>query len=220
MYYTVYKITNNVNNKIYIGVHKTKDLEDNYMGSGKILKRAQEKYGIENFTKEYIKVFDNSEDMFNMEAELVNEVFISNESTYNLKLGGEGGFDLINTLGLNVYDNHNEITRKSLQKGTDAWIEKYANDEVFREQHYLRSVKALEEYRERNENPFKGKRHNEESRAKISTAKKGTGIGEGNSQFGSMWIHSLTEKVSKKISKEDFPTWEQDGWLKGRKMKF
>ncbi len=44
--------------------------------------------------------------------------------------------------------------------------------------------------------------------------------GDGNSQFGSMWIHNLDLKLSKKIQKEDLPTWEQDGWLKGRKMKF
>lgn len=37
MFYYLYQITNLVNNKIYVGVHKTHKFDDGYMGSGKVI---------------------------------------------------------------------------------------------------------------------------------------------------------------------------------------
>lgn len=96
MYYTIYKITNTINGKIYIGQHRTKNLDDGYMGSGKYLLNAQDKHGIDKFTKEILFVFDTPEEMYAKEAELVNEEFLTEENTYNLKVGGFGGWDYIN----------------------------------------------------------------------------------------------------------------------------
>lgn len=96
MFFTVYKITNIINNKIYVGVHKTSDLNDNYMGSGNKIKSAIKKYGVNNFVKEYLAIFDNPEQMFEMESQIVNKEFVSNKDTYNISLGGNGSWEHIN----------------------------------------------------------------------------------------------------------------------------
>ena len=100
MYYTVYKTTNLLNGKEYIGVHKTKDLNDEYYGSNKQLKKDIKNLGQENFKKEILHVYDNEESMFLMESELVTYQYCLREDTYNLNPGGCGGFTFINENGL------------------------------------------------------------------------------------------------------------------------
>jgi len=89
--FLIYKITNKVNNKIYIGSHRTTDINDNYMGSGTLLKKAIKIYGIDCFLKEILYIFNNPEDMVKKERELVNEDFLKRRNTYNLEIGGLGG---------------------------------------------------------------------------------------------------------------------------------
>ena len=84
-YNYLYKITNNINNKIYIGVHRTDNLEDGYMGSGKILKRSQEKYGIENFEKNILDFFNTYQEALDAERAMVTVDFINSDNNYNVK---------------------------------------------------------------------------------------------------------------------------------------
>lgn len=91
-YYYLYKITNLLTNKIYIGVHTTTNLNDSYFGSSRQLKADIKKFGKNNFKKEILEFFNSSSEAFAREAEIVNEPFVARPDTYNLSVGGEGGY--------------------------------------------------------------------------------------------------------------------------------
>ena len=164
MFYTIYKITNNLDGKYYIGKHQTKDLDDGYMGSGKLLKRATKKHGIENFTKEILHVFDNEQEMNDKEKELV----ILSEESYNLCEGGKGGFGYINSNGLT---HHNyEIGSQYSKIGNLKKTEMFHKDQSFRENY----SKSLSDSKKGDKNPrgFLGKQHTVESKNKQSEKMK------------------------------------------------
>lgn len=86
-----YLTQNKVNNKIYFGKHSTTNLNDGYIGSGKLLQQAVNKYGDDSFEVVQRWFFDTEALAYLYEAEIVTENFINRSDTYNLSLGGLGG---------------------------------------------------------------------------------------------------------------------------------
>lgn len=91
IYHIIYKTTNLVNQKFYIGKHSTTNLDDNYLGSGLILNHAIKKYGVSAFHREILSYHNTPEELNIAEQKIVNTELISNEMCYNLVLGGHGG---------------------------------------------------------------------------------------------------------------------------------
>ena len=87
MHYIIYKITNTINDKTYIGSHMTENLEDGYMGSGNLIKQAILKYGLSAFKKDIIFMALDEDGMIWAEEELV-ETYNVNPMSYNIVPGG------------------------------------------------------------------------------------------------------------------------------------
>jgi hypothetical protein len=88
-HFILYKTTNLVNNKSYIGIHQTDDLNDGYLGSGVAFKKALKKYGKENFLREIIETCSSFEELLEKEKQYVNEIWVNDKGNYNLKTGGQ-----------------------------------------------------------------------------------------------------------------------------------
>lgn len=89
----VYKITNNINRRYYVGVRTYDGIVQNdpYMGSGKIIRLAIKKQGIQNFSKQILGIFHDKSLAYAFQKILVNQQFVDNPMTYNIKIGGVGG---------------------------------------------------------------------------------------------------------------------------------
>lgn len=110
--YTVYKIVNKINQKFYVGVHKTDNPNDSYMGSGKAIKRSIQKYGKENFKKDVLLITENEDEAFSLEKELTSNY--TDRDNYNMKLGGVGGFTKENAKkGYNAVPNLSHLGGKA-----------------------------------------------------------------------------------------------------------
>lgn len=106
--YYIYKTVNLCNNKQYIGKHYGL-IDDNYLGSGILLKKAIQKYGIENFKKEILYISNSEEE--NREKEKFYIQFynaVENPQFYNIAEGGQGG----NTIAGYSKEEREQINQK------------------------------------------------------------------------------------------------------------
>ena len=259
----IYKITNNIDGNVYIGKHKTNDKNDGYMGSGLYLRHAQEKYGIENFTKEILFECSSEEEMDKKERELVNEDFVKRDDTYNIALGGNDALYQLTQDGSNVlrHTSKGHVTVVDKNGNTFSVLKtdsRYINGDVvsfntgkviaFDKIKNKNVIVSKEEYHNNKERYigvttgnvsvkdidgnihyvsvnderylsgkliplWYGRKHTDETKQKISDALSKASKGEGNSQYGTKWIHNNSLRKNKKINKDCLL---EEGWEDGR----
>lgn len=145
----IYIITNQINGKKYLGQHNGSD--PNYMGSGKLLKQAQNKYGIEQFTKEIIEYCKDKQHLNEREiywGEQYNVV--KDNNFYNLVTPGTGGY------------NEEAVKANKLKKGK-TWEEIYTPKGL----EIMRNINMSGE-----KNPFYNKTHTKKTKHKLGIMAK------------------------------------------------
>jgi hypothetical protein len=198
-YHFIYKTTNLIKGEFYIGMHSTNNLNDDYLGSGKRLKRSINKYGKENFKLEVLEYYSDRSSLALRENELVNDSLLLDPKCINLRVGGTGGF------------SHEQQIINS-KKGNKRFIELMNNDEWRNNQCKKQSIGQKEFLSKNGMNGYwDGKKHSNETIMLMKKVHKGKNCGENNSQYNTRWITNGNE--NKKIKTNDtIPI----GWSFGR----
>ena len=188
-------------------MHKTTDLNDGYMGSGKLIRFAIQKYGIDKFQKEYLYIGFDELKMKQKEKELV----VISENTYNLCDGGLGGWSYVNRNNIGDKSKAGKLGRiKSeqslIKRHGPYWRLKLGIMEKMR--------KGLKEKYPNGTKGFKGKKHSEKTKEQIGKKLSILQKGNKNSQFGTCWI--TNGMMNKKIKKDDLHEWKIQGYKLGR----
>lgn len=174
----VYKTTNLVNGKIYIGQHKNSVYNPKYFGSGRLMLRAIEKYGIDNFKNEIIHICNSKEEMQKMEIYYIDKYqsFPKTGKGYNLTPGGEWG-DV--TFGMNE-EQYEEYCNKFRGENNGMYgkhVTKEAKDKMSRTRKErgvgLGPKNPMYKSGERGIHPLLGSERSEETKNKISKSLKG-----------------------------------------------
>jgi group I intron endonuclease len=156
----IYKTTNLINGKYYIGKDSKNDPK--YLGSGVLLNLAINKYGKENFKKEILHICNSINELNSLEREIVNEDVCKDPKSYNLAQGGHGG-DLL----LGASEERKEIRRNKLSLANTG------------DKNPMFGKPLLNEHKEKisnslkgNNNPMYGMKQSEEGRKRISESNK------------------------------------------------
>lgn len=197
LYHLVYLTTNEVNGKIYVGVHSTDKLEDGYLGSGTYLKLAFKKYGKDNFTRQILEVLPSSKEAYQLEKEIVDLDFVKRSDTYNIYPGGCGALsgEMNPRYGTAVSDETklkisvalqqhfseypNPFTGKHHTQETKLILSKYRKGktypEIFGEDQAESLIRSRREMAVGESNPFFGKQHTNETKEIIGTKARARG---------------------------------------------
>lgn len=182
----IYKITNNINGKIYVGKHKSNTLDETYWGSGILIKQAINKEGINNFSREILEWCYSKEHLNQQEIHWIFKLNSMNlDIGYNLTKGGDGTPEVKLSDETKVKMSQSKIGKKRSQETIEKIREtimknggrKGSNNGHYgkrftQEQKQHISEKCKKSQGIKNSPRFKGHSHSEETKRRISESVK------------------------------------------------
>lgn len=202
----LYEIKNKINGKIYIGIHSTKNINDGYMGSGTLIIKAIEKYGLNNFSKTILEYCNSREELIELEKQVVNQEFVNNENTYNLVVGGSnlncswGKTNEIISNKLKNDPNWRNTRNQNISLGVRRAIKNGKCSTATKEFQLIRNKKSLtEESIKKRKESYKRNKHQQ---------------GENHALYGKKIINNCIEW--KWILKSEIEEYLKDGWKLGK----
>ena len=202
----IYLTTNLINGMQYIGKHYG-ELDDSYLGSGKLLKKAIEEYGKENFEKTILYISKNDEENSKKEIEII-ALFnaISNPMFYNLHIGGNGGNTTAGyteeekaalklKLSFLQQGEKNGMYGKKHSSQTKSFLSYWAkfkrDNSVYQTEEFKKKMSNLTK---NEKNGMYGKKHSNESKEKMSKNSIGKTAGQKNGMYGKKGNNAINGK--------------------------
>lgn len=166
-FHFIYKTTNVMNGKFYIGMHSTNNMNDGYIGSGKRLRYSIKKYGKDNHTVEIIEIIESRDKLKDREREIVNALLLENPLCLNLVTGGEGG-----RYGLSCSDE----MKKKLSDSNKGKHSSPSTEARAKMSLSTKGVNLSKEHKMKIGDAHRGKIVSEETKKKLSAAGKGKSL--------------------------------------------
>ena len=218
MYGYIYKTTNLITNKIYIGQkHSNLFLGDKYLGSGKRLRDSIKHYGKENFKVELIEEIESKDLMDEREIYWISYYKSTDtEIGYNISQGGNVNRTMVGENNPFYGKHHSEeqrliwsTTRKGQKHRPHTEEEKLKigisnKGKVLSEETKLKISKN-------NKRARLGVKLSDDTKLKLSLAKKGKVTKAKNC------VYITNDITSKRVPEEEVQTYIEQGWRRGRK---
>ena len=200
----IYKTTNLINDKIYIGQNSNDN--KSYFGSGDLIKCSIKKYGKKNHVKVTLEECNSQDELNERERYWIKKLNSTNkEIGYNITIGG--------TDGTMLNRKHSEETKRKMSKSHKGKILSEEHKNKLSELH--KDKKLSEEHKNKISRALKGRKNkplSDETKIKISEAHKGkflsdvtklkmsnTRKGENNGFFSKNHSEFTKDKIRKKI---------------------